>query len=751
MNAKAGIFLRLLPLCLCLLPRLAAGQGSIGPLQNLRSFSLAGPRSFVQAGDLAFFTVTPPTDSESLWRTDGTAQGTFQLVTTGSFPPNQGFRFWTVQGSRLFFTGRRTPEPSETHRALWRSDGTVEGTVSLTQAMSFAIDASAGASPTSLAVPETGVVFFSAGAESAQPDYELWATDGTAEGTRLVKDVNPEGPSKPGFMVTLGGQLFFIADTPQGSELWRSDGTPEGTERVESLHHLGAGVVALTRAGGALFLLAETLAETAAGVELWRSDGTEAGTSRVLELPASRLLGYAAAGRRFFLAVGDASLQDKELWVAEGGTGETVQVLDTAAPGELKLLAFGDGALFALSEAGHGLEPWLSDGTPGGTRRIADICPGPCDSSPVLLGIYAGRALLLADDGDSGREPWSSNGTAAGTYRVGDLCPGECSPALGGRGEVAGWLALGAGNRIWLSDGSQDGAFPVAQFSAALATMLLPPLADRLLIMTTDPAFTLGLWSLPVTAPAPPPGGWLESARVPGFRFKVQIGGQTAGRQESACMARTLCVSGALPGRSEVFLRVPEPGSAERFGPALVKLATSAVDVWVLQTATGHLRHYRLNGSGPAGSTLPGILDRAGFRNVPGALAAAAGEAKAPRDPQPPGRWIESKTVPGFRVQARLTLDGKSQVLRKEPCIAETFCLSGATPGTPGITELLVRVTGPKPNRHFWTMLARFAPATLEVWVQQRKTGKIRYYRLNAPPAGSSQLDGYVDRQGFKR
>ncbi len=43
--------------------------------------------------------------------------------------------------------------------------------------------------------------------------------------------------------------------------------------------------------------------------------------------------------------------------------------------------------------------------------------------------------------------------------------------------------------------------------------------------------------------------------------------------------------------------------------------------------------------------------------------------------------------------------------------------LSGATPG---MTELLVRVTGPKPNRYFWPMLARFAPATLEVWVQQR-------------------------------
>ena len=47
-------------------------------------------------------------------------------------------------------------------------------------------------------------------------------------------------------------------------------------------------------------------------------------------------------------------------------------------------------------------------------------------------------------------------------------------------------------------------------------------------------------------------------------------------------------------------------------------------------------------------------------------------------------------------------------------------------------------------------MIARFTPATLEVWVQQRKTGKIRYYRLQAAPNGSFDLDGYIDREGFK-
>jgi len=128
---------------------------------------------------------------------------------------------------------------------------------------------------------------------------------------------------------------------------------------------------------------------------------------------------------------------------------------------------------------------------------------------------------------------------------------------------------------------------------------------------------------------------------------------------------------------------------------------------------------------------------------VPGTLESSVEEAKAaPRPPQPPGRWIESKAVPGFRVQARLTSGGKSQLLRREACTPETFCLSGAQPGR---TDLLVRVSG------LQARIARFTPARLEVWIQQTKTGIVRYYRLEAEPAGSSELHGLVDRLGFQR
>ncbi|HWN42785.1 MAG TPA: hypothetical protein VNW71_11220 [Thermoanaerobaculia bacterium] len=608
------------------------------------------------------------------------------------------------------------------------------GTFLVIGGLSLALDSGAVELPVTRSVPERNLEFFSASPRSASPaDFELWATDGTPEGTRLVKDVNPEGSSNPRRMIAFAGRLFFVADTPQGRELWRSDGTSEGTERVHDFHEKGSEGLDLVQAGGALFVLDHM----ASVVEVWRSDGTEVGTERVLTLP-QRLYQLRAAGRHLFLVAWGA--QNHEMWAVDGGTGEAVQVLQVEMSQEIQLLAVGNHVAFSL-EDDHGWEPWWSDGTPEGTRRITDICPGPCDSLPSFVGTYGGRAVLRATDGVSGREPWLTDGSAAGTFRLGDFCPGECGDSVAEVHEINGWLLLLVDGDLRVSDGTPDGAWSVGKISSK-GGLVLP---DRILFYQSSVGI---LASLPVTAPAPPPGGWLESARLPGFRVKVRIDGQTVGRQEAGCMARTLCVSGALPGRSEVFLRVSESNPTGSLWPSLIKLTTSAVNVWVLQTATGHLRHYRLNGSDPAGSTLEGILDREGFGNIPGALEAAVGEAKKPRTPQPPGRWIEAKGVPGFRVQARLTSDGKSRILRKEPCVVETFCLSGATPG---VTELLVRVTGPRPNGYFWPMLARFAPATLEVWVQQRKTGKIRYYRLNAPPAGSSQLDGHVDRQGFKR
>jgi ELWxxDGT repeat protein len=61
---------------------------------------------------------------------------------------------------------------------------------------------------------------------------ELWKTDGTREGTVMVKDINPNGSSSPGNLTNLNDTLYFVASSNLASELWKSDGTEQGTLMV---------------------------------------------------------------------------------------------------------------------------------------------------------------------------------------------------------------------------------------------------------------------------------------------------------------------------------------------------------------------------------------------------------------------------------------------------------------------------------------------------------------------------------------
>src|SRR6185295_11453736 len=69
----------------------------------------------------------------------------------------------------------------------------------------------------------------------------LWKSDGTVEGTVLVKGPGPDyegfgeefGPSE---LTNVNGTLFFQAcDTEAGCELWKSDGTEAGTVLVKDV------------------------------------------------------------------------------------------------------------------------------------------------------------------------------------------------------------------------------------------------------------------------------------------------------------------------------------------------------------------------------------------------------------------------------------------------------------------------------------------------------------------------------------
>lgn len=116
--------------------------------------------------------------------------------------------------------------------------------------------------------------------------------------------------------------------------------------------------------------------------------------------------------------------------------------------------------------------------------------------------------------------------------------------------------------------------------------------------------------------PAPDEEAWFTDPQYPGFRFAVEItaGGSTRiGAWEPHCLPETVCVSGAVAGRSEVFLRIVGPKPNGYLWPTLFKASTARFDVWIEQLATGVVQHYVLPGAEPGSDELPGLFDREGF------------------------------------------------------------------------------------------------------------------------------------------
>ena len=72
---------------------------------------------------------------------------------------------------------------------------------------------------------------------------ELWVSNGTVAGTKMVKDIFPgETSSGVAWMQRFNDKVVFQAqaDVDTGIELWISDGTEAGTYMVKDIHPIGS-------------------------------------------------------------------------------------------------------------------------------------------------------------------------------------------------------------------------------------------------------------------------------------------------------------------------------------------------------------------------------------------------------------------------------------------------------------------------------------------------------------------------------
>jgi len=306
----------------------------------------------LKIGDTLYFSAVSLNQGE-LWATDGTAGGTRMVAAWGpetGYPASNPNNLTDVNGTLYFNnTTRQTPQ----EMTLWRSDGTAEGTVPVVSSVNMAeiaglnglaLFAAGDEFEYSLLVTDGtpagtqaikrfdfgpgnfavsgGLLYFTA--ELDWFNSQIWASDGssvfkvdgfsyrpwgltdlngqllyialyddsqsrthcglfstTGAGGDLLAVLNPNLFYSYGdYEAVVNDAMYFTAENSYGGVgLWKSDGTTAGTYLVSDITEasgaIGVSPYELTPMNGKLYFSA---GEETHGHQLWTSDGTENGT-----------------------------------------------------------------------------------------------------------------------------------------------------------------------------------------------------------------------------------------------------------------------------------------------------------------------------------------------------------------------------------------------------------------------------------------------------------------------------------------
>ncbi len=318
---------------------------------------------------------------------------------------------------------------------------------------------------------------------------ELWVTDGTAAETHIIKDIVPgtEGSQPISFApVTIGGLpgAYFQARTPaNGQELWITDGTSDGTVMVKDIYP--GNTSGLGSFGGLpqfLSIPGSTQAFFVAddgtnGEELWYTDGTSIGTVMVDDIkPGSasseptNLKYYPGFPYIFFTATNN--LTGTEAYVANSSNSAILHDLApgfaSSKPGEFYLMP--TSFVFAADDGTTGRELWSTNLS--SPTLLADTTPGLMPSYIINFMQLASDKLLYsslsASAGGIDSKLMITDGTIPGTSAVKslDCVPGgifsiitgyaiKTSEVINGHALFPCYNLLTSQSTLWASDGTE--------------------------------------------------------------------------------------------------------------------------------------------------------------------------------------------------------------------------------------------------------------------------------------------------------
>jgi ELWxxDGT repeat protein len=282
---------------------------------------------------------------------------------------------------------------------------------------------------------------------------EVWKSDGTFEGTTLVKKFPADSLILEGMSV-VGNSVFFVVSSmrPQvdGSfkwteQLWKADGLSNACyviKEFEEADNQDVDILSVQGSGGVAYFIYDSLQWMPDGSsyiythnrELWKTDGSPGNATRIA-LPEQ-----ARVGSMFMhdeqLYFGLVNNNKQELWATDGSqTGTrliTVITPDVDAADDFgSYISFLDSVgNFIYFQAGDGVHNvgalWKTDGTANGTEMLRDTFSsfGPSGHIDEYLTTpeIDNSLFFVPEDLKSNDEMgfWKTNGTPSGTVFVKD-------------------------------------------------------------------------------------------------------------------------------------------------------------------------------------------------------------------------------------------------------------------------------------------------------------------------------------------
>lgn len=397
---------------------------------------------------------------------------------------NSGPIVFEQLGNTIIFNVRNS---LNTGYELWKSDGTSLGTTHLHPLISLP-------GQTNHQCRVGDVLYFVA-------PGGLWKTDGTKEGTVVVRD-NYQGT----YMASLNGLLIFDVSVPPEQAdrgLWRSDGTPGGTYQISE--HNGNFINSAAEMDGFLYFAVSNHVD---GYQLWKTDGTGEGTSMV-SAEVDPILGGMTHFKDRLIFAGDLQVlvpacpgvydpyyvKVKHLMKIENGvvsllkTPGPIQVCNNQWPhlgndfiNTIDFVPTDQYLYFVGTEENpnSAYNLWRTDGTTEGTVKLTGFYSEGGSNQGANTGFFSN--YIKTDRGftdifyfparteENGMELWRSDGTPEGTYMLMDINPGAADTNPSEIRTVNGITYFFAtnnelGTELWRTDGSAAGTRPVADLN----------------------------------------------------------------------------------------------------------------------------------------------------------------------------------------------------------------------------------------------------------------------------------------------